>query len=632
MDGSVTPDSRLARWRGQGLDFVVLGCMATLALLQSYRVFVPYLVFEIDQSERTTLAQIAGAVFALTFLGAVLVRVLGGRWTMLAAAALLIATRLGLQFSEDPGYRWVLGAGAIIAWAWIFTVMLPKSGNSTALGIGFAFGIDLILRALRRTLDLPWMPGLTEHAVTLIIVIALGLAAYLVATGDRLSAADARASACLRFVGIGSGIGLWLVIAGNLGFASEQADLGAAAAFGLLALGVIVALVAVLAPARHQSRTIDRAWIAGMGVAGLIAIGVWYRESARWLEIISLPVMACAVTLLTMRCAAADSSSAHAYRWRTGAAITVGLLLQVVFVFAYFAQSGPLGLLLLPLAVVTLAGLAGEASFGLPQLSRGMLVRFAGALGLAALLTFGWLIYDASSGDSTESPAGNLTVMTYNVQEGFSNANIWSLEETARTIEAQDPDVVILQEITRGWLVMSSVDQVRWLADRLDMEFAYSGNSHDGLWGNAILSRFPIEATHSVTFSTTDNLRRGAVAIEIDTANGPLLVIDTHLDNPKAATDMRLEQIEELTDFWAGRSPAIIAGDFNADPGSAEWQAMTDAGLVDSGAGTDETTSEDERRIDYIFVTPDLSVVSYAVPDVWTSDHRPVVVELAMPG
>ena len=57
---------------------------------------------------------------------------------------------------------------------------------------------------------------------------------------------------------------------------------------------------------------------------------------------------------------------------------------------------------------------------------------------------------------------------------------------------------------------------------------------------------------------------------------------------------------------------------------------MIDAGFVDSGSNSNETTSEDERRIDYIFVTPDLLVDAYEVPDVWTSDHRPVVVQLSV--
>ena len=115
-------------------------------------------------------------------------------------------------------------------------------------------------------------------------------------------------------------------------------------------------------------------------------------------------------------------------------------------------------------AVLALAPVAGWT----PAVPLGTaLQRGAAVVGLLAVVTFGWLLIDETDFGSTSPGAANLTVMTYNIQEGFSSENDWSLETTARTIEAHDPDVVLLQEITRGWLVMSSVDEVRWLAERL---------------------------------------------------------------------------------------------------------------------------------------------------------------------
>jgi endonuclease/exonuclease/phosphatase family metal-dependent hydrolase len=34
--------------------------------------------------------------------------------------------------------------------------------------------------------------------------------------------------------------------------------------------------------------------------------------------------------------------------------------------------------------------------------------------------------------------------MTYNIQSGFALDRTWNLEETARTIQAEDPDIVVL--------------------------------------------------------------------------------------------------------------------------------------------------------------------------------------------
>ncbi len=88
---------------------------------------------------------------------------------------------------------------------------------------------------------------------------------------------------------------------------------------------------------------------------------------------------------------------------------------------------------------------------------------------------------------------------------------------------------------------------------------------------------------------------------------------------------MRLQQVEQLLDFWNERTPAVIAGDFNAPPDSDVVQMMHEAGFDDSADLIgDATTSEDERRIDYIFTTPDIEVTEVRIDEIWTSDHLPV--------
>src|SRR4051794_3354748 len=116
--------SFLSRSRATGIDVVVLVAMVTLVVLQAYRVFVPYLVFEIDQSERTTLATIAVAVFGFTFCGALLFRLLGSRANLAIAVVILVIGRLSIQFSADPEIRWTLGAATVVACFWLFIVLL----------------------------------------------------------------------------------------------------------------------------------------------------------------------------------------------------------------------------------------------------------------------------------------------------------------------------------------------------------------------------------------------------------------------------------------------------------------------------------------------------------------------------
>jgi endonuclease/exonuclease/phosphatase family metal-dependent hydrolase len=73
-------------------------------------------------------------------------------------------------------------------------------------------------------------------------------------------------------------------------------------------------------------------------------------------------------------------------------------------------------------------------------------------------------------------------------------------------------------------------------------------------------------------------------------------------------------------------------GDLNAEPGSREITMLRAAGLVDAfqaGGGTppDELTySSDrpERRIDYIWLSPDLAASGFDATTGTASDHRGV--------
>lgn len=85
--------------------------------------------------------------------------------------------------------------------------------------------------------------------------------------------------------------------------------------------------------------------------------------------------------------------------------------------------------------------------------------------------------------------------------------------------------------------------------------------------------------------------------------------------------------IEEATD------PHIIAGDFNLDP-DTESMKILDKGrrnLIKEHDITDTRTKyykKTSRYADYILVSPNVTVLSFGVPDVAVSDHRPMILEI----
>ncbi|QHJ07334.1 endonuclease/exonuclease/phosphatase family protein [Hymenobacter busanensis] len=110
-------------------------------------------------------------------------------------------------------------------------------------------------------------------------------------------------------------------------------------------------------------------------------------------------------------------------------------------------------------------------------------------------------------------PDSLLTCVTYNIQLGFRNGqDPWDaaqrggsaahLDSLARVLSRVHPDIICLQEVPRNRSNVDTKDLLEQLAARLRMNYAFGAHGHNeppgvkparGEWGNAILTRFPIE-------------------------------------------------------------------------------------------------------------------------------------------
>ncbi len=622
------------------LPVVAVTAVSTTLMLEATRVFLAYMIVVVDQAERATIARNAAIVYGSPLLAVALARWLRPRWLIAGTVVLLAGSRALLQFWDDPAARMYLGAAAVMAWGWLVIALLNRWRDPAAFGIGLGLAVDLIIRLGFNTVDLPWMPAATQHLLTVLLVAFMVLAAWPL-TRDRphgqFSESGWRATGSL--LALGPGLALYHLVTGNVGLAQVRFDQSLGLVGLRLSLAHIVGVAAgtglLLGVRRLDERQSRSRW-------ALVAIVIAFAALGTWLVWRS-PAIAQAAGMLGAF--GASTLLVHALRGpslpveRPGLTattmwVTAGLALQAATVFVYYSQTGQPRLLILVVSgLIAGALLAGPPR---PVATTPHIRRFATlsavVLALAMLIAVRSMLRDEEPAISIPLQR-EMTVMTYNIQAGFSRDNHWSLEQIARTIEAQQPDIVILQEVSRGWFILTGVDQARWLSQRLDMPLIFGPASRDGLWGNVILTRAPVSSITVRQFTSTVNLRRSAIAAQVETESGAIWVYATHLDNPDEAGTVRLEQVDQLLALWNGRTPAIVGGDFNATPDSDVVQRLLNAGLVDTGAelGPEATTSETGRRIDYIFVTPDIAVLAAQIPEVWTSDHKPVVAQLALP-
>jgi endonuclease/exonuclease/phosphatase family metal-dependent hydrolase len=162
-----------------------------------------------------------------------------------------------------------------------------------------------------------------------------------------------------------------------------------------------------------------------------------------------------------------------------------------------------------------------------------------------------------------------ITVLSANLWHDFPRYRRQQerLEHFAGLVEQVGADILLLQEVSRR----PDLHVDRWLAERLGMSFVYSrSNGHPEIGfeeGLAIFSRYPFASEpllHQLARNCNPFVRRMALAVEVQTACGPLLALSVHL---ALSHSQNVRQLASLTD-WIERFPAgralVLGGDFNA--------------------------------------------------------------------
>ncbi|CAN7347598.1 endonuclease/exonuclease/phosphatase family protein [Mesorhizobium sp. LjRoot246] len=297
-----------------------------------------------------------------------------------------------------------------------------------------------------------------------------------------------------------------------------------------------------------------------------------------------------------------------------------------------------------------------------------------------------------------------MKLVSYNIQYGFGGDERYDLSRAARIVAGAD--IIALQEVERHWPRSNFDDQPELLSSLLpDYHWVYgpafdmdASEQRDGhlvnrrrQFGTMVLSKLPIvwSRLHALPMRRTLrplNTRNAALECMVRTPAGPVRVLSLHLAH--IAVEERLEQIDYLMAEhrrapsdggpWSGvddeptrnwtsgeaepENPlaAIWMGDFNMEPGSAEYRRIVGStpyhrdaaypdGFVDATAVAGEPVADfhthvktidgklTKRRLDHCFVggmfAGRVRSISADVGEV-ASDHFPlrVDIDLETPG
>lgn len=242
-----------------------------------------------------------------------------------------------------------------------------------------------------------------------------------------------------------------------------------------------------------------------------------------------------------------------------------------------------------------------------------------------------------------------VNVLSYNIHSCINLNGKADPVRVAEVIDGFDVDVVALQEVDRHKARTRYENQAEFLARYLDMDYAFFPVVTDGdeEYGLALLTRYPvIEMKKDVLpkgNSRSIRETRGAMMARIDTPEGIICVLNTHLG--LAMKERQLQVKALLGHDWLGqinqKEPIIICGDMNAGVRSKIYRQLSqkfrDVQKMVPQQGYPRPTFFSFcplLRLDHIFVSRHFQAQSVVVPADRTaqtvSDHLPVYAALSL--
>jgi endonuclease/exonuclease/phosphatase family metal-dependent hydrolase len=214
-------------------------------------------------------------------------------------------------------------------------------------------------------------------------------------------------------------------------------------------------------------------------------------------------------------------------------------------------------------------------------------------------------------------------------------------------------DIICLQELASGFI---EDQEMTWeyLAHRLGYDYhvqeipVIKENGDEYTQANAIFSRIPILGNYATWLYTPPDpevsieQRRGYMEITVSHEKGPITIGTTQMSWEEKALeeDTETHNLLALTESRQGRY--ILTGDLNYTPESKRIAAILER-LRNAGPPFDVKTWPTkaaefgsgaiprlDKRLDYIFVTPDVRVIEAGRLETDVSDHLPIYARVAI--
>ncbi len=154
-----------------------------------------------------------------------------------------------------------------------------------------------------------------------------------------------------------------------------------------------------------------------------------------------------------------------------------------------------------------------------------------------------------------------LSIATYNIHGACGTDGRFAPDRIAEVIREIAADVIALQEVPMGGKGVANVLEI--LERETGFTSAAGATCCRGAcnYGNAVLSRYPMQAIRTVDLSFGQREPRGALDADLDCHGHPLRVVATHLGLSLAERRHQVQRLLEV--FDTAEMAVVLLGDLN---------------------------------------------------------------------
>jgi endonuclease/exonuclease/phosphatase (EEP) superfamily protein YafD len=279
------------------------------------------------------------------------------------------------------------------------------------------------------------------------------------------------------------------------------------------------------------------------------------------------------------------------------------------------------------LLVATAALLVGLLVALLRRRSRALVLPFAAGT-LAVLVAGGAMVLPRAVADPLPTAGTPLKVLAFNAYEGDAD-----VDALARLVGEQRPDLVALAEAGPDF-----AGRLAPLVEPLGYRVEATSESRMDVHG---VTALVADRLGDVRFRVGDETSNFPYLEATGGALGPLRFVVYHSTAPTPDAGIQWQNDMNIISHWcAGPTPAIVAGDFNATLDHLAFrrgsQGCNDAadqrgqGLVPTWSPT-ESTELFGPQIDHVLSTEGIEAEAFSVHEIAGSDHHAIVATLRVP-